>query len=87
LRDHSSVDFFRRQRDWILKEASPKVGQKAFARPFGGAPAQEPAWAFEFYYFESPDVPATDTVARHLAAVEALLRDAETRFRDGSQAV
>ena len=81
MREHASVEFFRRERDWILKEASPRVGQKVFARAIGGPP-HEPAWASEVYYFESPDVAATDTVASHLAALEALLREAETRFKE-----
>jgi len=56
-------------------------GQKAFVRFSDADRAPEPAWASEFYYFESPDIPATDTVAKHLTAIERLLRDAETRFR------
>ena len=30
LRDDPAVEFFRTERDWILKQASPKVNQKIF---------------------------------------------------------
>jgi hypothetical protein len=84
LLDNPSVTFFREERDWILKEASPKVGQKIFMPSIGpgGAdlPAPRPSRASEFYYFESPDVEATATVETHLIALERLLVDAEERF-------
>jgi hypothetical protein len=87
LRGHAAVDFFRRHRDCILKEASPKVGQKAFVASIGGGGAYQPVLASEFYHFESPNVSATDTVARHLAELEELLREAETRFTKPIDAV
>ena len=84
LLDNPSVTFFREERDWILKEASPKVGQKTFMASIGpgGAhiPAPGPSRASEFYYFETPDVEATATVETHLIELEKLLIDAEQRF-------
>jgi len=79
-----AVNFFRVERDWILKEASPKIGQKIFLPSIGpgGAPegAYAPASAAEFYYFEDPQTPATLTVERHLDALVKTLADAEQRF-------
>jgi hypothetical protein len=75
-----AVEFFRIQRDWILKDAPPKIGQRVFAPTVGGPEAYVPIAASEFYYFESPDIPATVTVERHLAALEVLVADAEARF-------
>jgi hypothetical protein len=84
LLDDPSVAFFREERDLILKEASPEVGQKIFMPSIGpsGAdiPAPRPYRASEFYYFETPDVEATATVETHLIALERLLVDAEERF-------
>jgi hypothetical protein len=79
-----AVEFFRTERDWILKEAPPKIGQKVFAPFIGPGGTQKegymPATADEFYYFEDPGTPATTTVAEHLDALGTLLSDAERRF-------
>lgn len=66
-----SVMFFRRQRDHILKDGPPKIGQI-----IGGAPAR----ASDMYYFEDPTVSATATIRQHLTKLDALVADAETRF-------
>jgi hypothetical protein len=84
LLNDPAVNFFRTERDWILKQASPRIGQRVFA-PFIGpggaqASAHEPTSASEFYYFENPDTPATDTIDRHLSRLAALLDDAERLF-------
>lgn len=80
LRTDASADFFRKERDWLLKEAPPKIGQVVFlGTASGDSPPYAPAHAFEHYYFETA-VPATDTVRRHLAALEATLDQAEKRF-------
>ncbi len=80
----ASVNFFRAERDWILKEGAPKIGQKVFGAFIGpGEESSEgyvPARATEFYYFEDPDIPATETVRRHLDALAKLLADAEPRL-------
>jgi len=86
LRGNASIEFFRTERDWLLKEASPKIGQKAFVGSviMGTATASpasySPMKAGEFYYFEGPEIPATVTVDRHLKEVERLLKEAEAKF-------
>ena len=79
-----SVVFFRDERNFILKEGPPEVGQKIFM-PFIGPsgttnPASRPAKAADLYFFDDPQVVATDTVRRHLDAFERLLTDAELQF-------
>ena len=78
------MNFFRIERNWILKEASPKIGQKIFLPSVGLGEALEgthaPASAAEFYYFEDPHTPATVTVEKHLDALVKTLADAERRF-------
>jgi hypothetical protein len=77
----SAVTFTRVQRDWILKDASLKIGQKGYAASVGcEAPSWQPTVAGDFYYFEGPSIPATETVTRHLAALKAMLGEAEQRF-------
>ena len=81
LRGNPSFEFFRTERDWLLKEASPKIGQRAFAKSVGSSSTgYVPSKAGEFYFFESPDVPATDTVARHLQEVNQVLECAKATF-------
>lgn len=81
LRGNPAVEFFRTERDWLLKEASPKIGQRAFVASGGSSrPSYEPSKASEFYFFESPDVPATDTIARHLKQLERVLENGEATF-------
>jgi hypothetical protein len=85
-----AVEFFRHERDWILKEGPTKVGQRVWIAgvvgrtpggesvPEGGA--YQPELASEFYYYDQdPTIPATATVETHLSALEALLEDAEKR--------
>lgn len=81
LRRDSAVVFFQKQRNWILKEAPPKIGQKAFAARMGSdEPAYRPAAATEYYFFEDPDIPAVITVERHLDSLEKTLTNAESLF-------
>jgi hypothetical protein len=84
LKNDAAVNFFREQRDWILKDASPKIGQKVFLPGIGfngpQGEAYAPARAAEFYYFENAATPATETVGRHLESLAKLLADAEVRF-------
>jgi len=81
-----AITFFRTERDWILKQASPKVGQKVFVAGVidGDQSGYMPTAASEFYYYEDSETPATDTVERHLASLEYRLREAEQRFALGS---
>lgn len=87
LASDPAVEFFREQRDWILKVASTKVGQRVWISGVVGrtpgsedepeGKAYEPGFAREFYYYEDPTIPATATVERHLSALEILLENAE----------
>jgi len=72
--DNPAVEFFRNERNWILKKGPPKIGQKIGV---GGAPAP---MAAEWRYYENPQTPSTDTVEKHLNAIEALLVEAQSRF-------
>lgn len=73
-----AVQFFREERDWILKEAPPKLGQKIFVASVGSSePTAAPSSAAGFYYYDDPQVPATATVEVHLASLEILLTEAE----------
>lgn len=81
LRGNPSVEFFRTERDWLLKEAPPKIGQRAFAASIGSSqPSYEPTKASEFYFFEDPQVSATHTVARHLHELHEVIKNAEANF-------
>lgn len=81
LKANPSVEFIRRQRDWVLKEASPRVGQRCFAASVGqSAPSYEPSRADEFYFFESHAESAVATLSRHLQEVERLANEAEVLF-------
>lgn len=68
-----SVKFFRDERNWILKEGSPKIGQIIHL-------GQSPEAAADRYYYEAPGIRATVTVERHLASIEELVLEAENRF-------
>lgn len=76
LSGNVSLKFFREQRDFILKEGSPKVGQIVSLNPI--------KWASELYYFENPETPAIQTVRRHLQALTALVREAKVKFSASS---
>ena len=81
LRADPAVDFFRTERDWILKEAPPKLCQKICVASIGDSEAAYvPQTAAEFYYFDDPSTPATATVEKHLKSLEATLADAAKRF-------
>jgi hypothetical protein len=72
-----AIQFFRDERNFILKEGPPMVGQIV---RMGGPPQKME----DLYYYESPDIPATDTIERHLNSVEKLVTDAERRFGTSS---
>lgn len=81
LENNPSVNFFRMQRDWLLKEAPPRVGQRVFLASIGsGGPSNPPSKADEFYFFEPDAKSATETLDRHLQEVNRLLNDAEETF-------
>jgi hypothetical protein len=73
-----AIQFFRSERDFIVKEGPPKVGQ--IVRMGGPGPQKME----ELYYYESPDIPATDTIEHHLNSVEKIVIAAEERFGTSS---
>lgn len=73
LKGNPSVEFFREHRDFLLKEAPPKVGQIISFNPV--------ASAAQLYYFEDPSVTATETVRKHLQSYAKTLLDGEACFR------
>ena len=78
------MNFFRSERDFILKEAPPKLGQKISMPSIGPGGDDIPAALFskasDYYYYDDPSVPATQTVASHLEALRRLLQAAEQGF-------
>jgi len=80
-RQQPAIQFFRQERDWILKEAPPKLGQKIFPPSIGSSePTAVPCSASGFYFYDDPNVPAAVTVEGHLASLEALLATAEQQL-------
>jgi hypothetical protein len=61
-----SIEFFRVERDYVLKEGPTKVGQ--VIRPGSSSHRAE-----EFYYFDDPDTPATRTIEHHLSRIETIV--------------
>ena len=85
LRDDPAIKFFRTERNWIVKEDPPKLGQKIFAASVGSAePSYSPVIAAELYYFDDPRVAATTTVEGHLNNLEKRIADGERRFGGGT---
>jgi hypothetical protein len=66
------VKFFQKERNYIVHERPPKVGQIIGAGPK----------AANLYYYENPQTPATDTVEKHLDAIETLLIEAKSLFSE-----
>ncbi|MGK2957890.1 MAG: hypothetical protein ACSLFB_05720 [Acidimicrobiales bacterium] len=73
LNGNPSVKFFREHRNFLLKEASPKVGQSIFFNPV--------SIAAQLYYFEDPSITATATVRNHLQSYAKTLQEGEACFR------
>ena len=78
----SSIAFFRIERDLILKESPPKIGQKLYVGTAGcNAPPAEPDLAADFYYYgKVPEFSAATTVEKHLEHLARLLQEAETEL-------
>ena len=75
LLEDPAIPFIRDERNFIAHEGPPKVNQNI--RMGGPAPGQKME---ELYYYETPDIPATETIERHLRSVERIVTDAERRF-------
>lgn len=74
LLEDPAIQFFRVERDFIAKVGPPKVGQII---KLGGVVS---GMMEELYYYETPDIPATETIERHLGSVEKIVTEAEERF-------
>jgi hypothetical protein len=74
LLNNASIVFIRAERDWILKNDAPKVGQ--VIRLCGEQPL-----ASDFYYYEDINTPAIDTVGRHIRETARLVQEADHRFQ------
>ncbi len=62
-RGDTAVEFFRKERNHILKKGPSKIGQ--IINLGGTLPL-----AKTFYYYEDPHTPATDTVRQHIDSIE-----------------
>ena len=78
LNDDPSIKFFIDYRNDIIHERPPKVHQKILRMGSSDAGAR----ATELYYFETPEIPATDTVRRHLTATTEHVAYAHEHFPD-----
>lgn len=74
LVEDPAIQFFRIERDFIAKVGPPKVGQIIRL----GGPV--PKMMEELYYYETSDMPAAETIERHLNSVENIVVKAEERF-------
>jgi hypothetical protein len=81
LRGDPAIEFFRTERNWILKESSARLGQKVYLHAAGSKdPPSFPLMAQEYYYFKDPATWATSTLEKHLLELERHLNEAEARF-------
>ena len=76
--EDTSVKFFKAERDYLLKEGPTKFGQVVRV-------ATITELAEEHYYFESPSVPATATVERHLSRIEEIVAEAHKKFGNSTR--
>ena len=74
LEHNLSIQFIRTERDWNLKEAPPKVGQRIYV----GIEIEKAKCLY--YYVSEPDRTAIDTVRRHVAEIERIIREGEQKF-------
>lgn len=79
LLSNTSLEFIREERNWILHEAPPKIGQIIRLGAAGGGAPPAAERASELYFYET-GIPATDTVGRHIDAVERAVNEADSRF-------
>src|SRR5688500_10116583 len=64
LLNDPAIKFFRNERNLILKEAPPRMGQTLHG------PGPSPGKLEAYYFYEDSSIPATDTIERHLDSVE-----------------
>ena len=72
LQKNPAVEFFRGERNFIVKKGPPKMGQISTLNPIKRAA--------QLYYYEQPSFDATKTVRVHLNALIETVMEAETLF-------
>ena len=73
LRRNSSVEFIQNERNVIVHEAPPKVGQVLHV----GQQVDLAKWC---YYYDSPVIPAIDTVRGHVRETARIILEGESMF-------
>ena len=74
VRTNPSVEFIREERNWILKEAPPKFGQRIIV----GAPFDKAKLLY--YYIGDSETTAIDALRVHVDEIERIIRDGEQKF-------
>lgn len=72
LKGNPAVEFFRDNRDFLLKEGPTKIGQVISFNPV--------TTAAQLYFFETPPAPATETLRKHLDSYTKTLQEGENIF-------
>lgn len=72
LQKNPAVEFFRGERNFIVKKGPPKMGQISTLNPIKRAA--------QLYYYEQPSFDATKTVRVHLNSLIETVTEAETLF-------
>ncbi len=76
LNENSSVNFFRNERNFVLKESSSKIGQRI------GFKSTETAAAH--YFYDDYSLTAAQEVRQYLEPYKKTLLDGEEQFKDKS---
>ncbi len=66
LKGNPAVEFFRENRDYLLKEGPVKIGQVISFNPI--------TTAAQLYFFETPPAPATETLRKYLISYSQILQ-------------
>lgn len=79
LLNNPSIVFIRGERNFILKEAPPTVGQVIHLG------SNRPKAAKYYYFYDNKNVPAIDTVRNHVREVERIVLQGESKFGSGTE--
>ncbi len=72
LKSNPAVEFFRENRDFLLKEGPTKIGQVISFNPVTSAA--------QLYFFDTPPAPATETLRKHLVSYAQTLQEGANIF-------
>ncbi len=72
LKGNPAVEFFRENRDFLLKENPAKIGQVISFNHI--------TTAAQLYFFETPSAPATETLRKYLTSYTQALQEGEDIF-------